>query len=73
LMALSRKDFLGAVLAGSWQGRLHASEREGATLAVTALAAAGGAELFRLHDPSALDAMRVAWAIASPESAGIRA
>jgi dihydropteroate synthase len=70
-MAVSRKDFLGAVLAGSWEGRLEASEREGATLAVTALAAAAGAELFRLHDPSALDAMRVAAAITDPEGAGI--
>jgi dihydropteroate synthase len=72
-MALSRKDFLGAVLAGSWPGRLDPSEREGATLAVTALAAAAGAELFRLHDPSALDAMRVAWAITNPQSAGVLA
>jgi dihydropteroate synthase len=62
-MALSRKDFLGAVLAGSWENRLEPSEREGATLAATALAAVDGAELFRLHDASALDAMRVAAAI----------
>jgi dihydropteroate synthase len=62
-MAISRKDFLGAVLAGSWEDRLEPSEREGATLAVTALAAAEGAEVFRLHDASALDAMRVAAAI----------
>jgi dihydropteroate synthase len=62
-MAISRKDFLGAVLAGSWEGRLEPSEREGATLAVTALAAAEGAEVFRLHDASGLDAMRVAAAI----------
>jgi dihydropteroate synthase len=72
-MAVSRKDFLGALLAGSWEGRLEAGEREGATLAVTALAAAAGAELFRLHDASALDAMRVAWAITDPESAGVGA
>jgi dihydropteroate synthase len=72
-MAVSRKDFLGAVLAGSWEGRLEAGEREGATLAVTSLAAAAGAELFRLHDASALDAMRVAAAIADPESAAVRA
>jgi dihydropteroate synthase len=62
-MAISRKDFLGAVLAGSWEDRLDPSEREGATLAVTALAVAAGAEVFRLHDASALDAMRVAAAI----------
>ena len=69
-MAISRKDFLGSVLAGSWERRLGPEEREGATLAVTALAAAAGAELFRLHDPSALDAMRVAAAIADPVAAG---
>jgi dihydropteroate synthase len=63
-MAFSRKDFLGAVLAGSWEERLGSEDREGATLAATALATAAGAELFRLHDPSALDAMRVAAAIA---------
>jgi dihydropteroate synthase len=63
-MAISRKDFLGAVLGGSWEERLGPSDREGATLAATALATAAGAELFRLHDPSALDAMRVAAAIA---------
>jgi dihydropteroate synthase len=63
-MAISRKDFLGAVLAGSWEERLGPEYREGATLAATALATAAGAELFRLHDPSALDAMRVAAAIA---------
>jgi dihydropteroate synthase len=72
-VALSRKDFLGAMLAGSWEERLPASDREGATLAATALATAAGAELFRLHDTTALDAMRVAAAIADPESAGIHA
>ena len=41
-VALSRKDFLGAVLAGSWEERLAADEREAATLAATALAVAGG-------------------------------
>ena len=30
-VALSRKDFLGAVLAGSWERRLPAEEREAAT------------------------------------------
>jgi dihydropteroate synthase len=63
-MAISRKDFLGALLAGSWEERLGPSDREGATLAATALATAAGAELFRLHDATALDAMRVAAAIA---------
>jgi dihydropteroate synthase len=72
-VALSRKDFLGALLAGSWEERLDPSEREGATLAATALATAAGAELFRLHDPSALDAMRVAAAIVDPVTARIDA
>ncbi len=40
-VALSRKDFLGAVLAGSWQDRAAAADREWATAAATALAVAG--------------------------------
>jgi dihydropteroate synthase len=63
-VSLSRKDFLGAVLAGSWEERAPVSEREWATAAATALAVASGAELMRLHDPSALDALRVADRIA---------
>jgi dihydropteroate synthase len=68
-VALSRKDFLGAVLAGSWKGRVPPGEREWATAAATALAVAAGAELVRLHDRSALDALRTAAAIhgSSPE------
>jgi dihydropteroate synthase len=62
-VALSRKDFLGAVLAGSWERRAPAVDREWATAAATALAVAGGADVLRLHDRSALDAMRVAAAI----------
>jgi dihydropteroate synthase len=62
-VALSRKDFLGAVLAGSWERRLPATEREAATLAATALAVAAGAEVLRLHDVTALDALRTAAAI----------
>jgi len=65
-VALSRKDFLGAVLAGSWERRLAPDEREAATLAATALAVAAGAEVLRLHDVSALDALRTAAAIAAP-------
>jgi dihydropteroate synthase len=65
-VALSRKDFLGAVLAGSWDERAAADERGAATLAATALAVAQGAEVLRLHDPEALDALRVAAAISSP-------
>jgi dihydropteroate synthase len=62
-VALSRKDFLGAVLTGSWEGRAPARDREWATAAATALAVASGAELVRLHDRSALDALRTAAAI----------
>ena len=63
MAAISRKDFLGAIVAGSWDGRVDACERGAATLAATALATAQGAEILRLHDPEALDAMRVAEAI----------
>jgi dihydropteroate synthase len=62
-VALSRKDFLGAVLAGSWDARAPAGDREWATAAATALAIANGADIVRLHDRSALDALRVAAAI----------
>jgi dihydropteroate synthase len=65
-VALSRKDFLGAVVAGSWERRLEAGDRGAATLAATALAVAEGAEMLRIHDVEALDAMRVAAAIAAP-------
>ena len=41
-VSLSRKDFLGAVLAGSWEERAAAAEREWATAAATALAVAAG-------------------------------
>jgi dihydropteroate synthase len=68
-VALSRKDFLGAVLAGSWERRLPAERREAATLAATALAVAAGADVLRLHDVTALDAMRTAAAIAAPRDA----
>jgi dihydropteroate synthase len=68
-VALSRKDFLGAVLAGSWEERLAAEEREEATLAATALAVAAGAAVLRLHDVTALDALRTAAAIARPRDA----
>ena len=63
-MSLSRKDFIGAVGAGSWDRRPGAGERFAGTLAASTLAVAGGAEIHRLHDPEALDAIRVAGAIA---------
>lgn len=61
--AISRKDFLGAVMAGSWNRRAEADERGPATAAAATLATAQGAEIVRLHDAEALDAMRVAHAI----------
>jgi dihydropteroate synthase len=63
-VSLSRKDFLGAVLAGSWEERLPAERREWATAAAATIAGANGADLLRLHDASALQAMRIAAAIA---------
>jgi dihydropteroate synthase len=59
-VSLSRKDFIGAVLAGSWEGRLPAGEREWGTVAAVALAVRGGADVLRIHDGSSLQAMRVA-------------
>jgi dihydropteroate synthase len=70
-VSLSRKDFLGAVLAGSWEKRAPAADREWATAAATALAVAAGADLLRLHDPSALQAMRIAAAINAPREAEV--
>jgi dihydropteroate synthase len=63
-LSLSRKDFIGAILAGSWEGRLEARDRLCGTIAAAAIAASSGAELHRLHDPESLDAIRVAGAIA---------
>jgi dihydropteroate synthase len=59
-VALSRKDFLGAIVGGSWKHRVPAEDREWATAAAVALATASGAEMFRLHDHSAVDSMTVA-------------
>jgi dihydropteroate synthase len=63
LAAVSRKDFLGAVMAGSWERRAEADERGPATAAAATLATANGADILRLHDAEALDTMRVAHAI----------
>ena len=70
-VSLSRKDFLGAVLAGSWDERVGAADREWATAAATTLAVCAGADLLRLHDESALQAMRIAAAIESPAGAHV--
>jgi dihydropteroate synthase len=64
-VALSRKDFLGAVVAGSWEERAPVEEREWATASAAALAVSNGADLLRLHDRSALQALRVAEGIAA--------
>ena len=62
-VSLSRKDFIGAVLAGSWEERLPAGEREWGTVAAVSLAVAAGADVLRVHDRSSLQAVRVAGAI----------
>jgi dihydropteroate synthase len=69
-VALSRKDFLGAVAAGSWEERLDPDERHPATLAAVALAIASGADVLRLHDRAALDALRTAAAIGGSGRSG---
>jgi dihydropteroate synthase len=65
-VALSRKDFLGAVLAGSWEDRLPPEELEWATVGAVTMAVARGAQILRIHDVSSLDAIRVAHAIVDP-------
>jgi dihydropteroate synthase len=62
-VSLSRKDFIGAVLAGSWEERLPPREREWGTVAACALAVRAGADILRIHDRSSLQAIRVAGAI----------
>src|SRR5215218_2104639 len=65
-VSLSRKDFIGAVLAGSWDQRLPASEREWGTVAAVTLAVREGADILRIHDHSSLQAMQVAAEICRP-------
>jgi len=65
-VSLSRKDFIGAVVAGSWEERLPAGEREWGTVAAVALAVRGGADILRIHDRSSLQAMKVAGRVARP-------
>jgi dihydropteroate synthase len=59
-VSLSRKDFIGAVLAGSWEERWPAGEREWGTVAAVTLAVREGADILRIHDRSSLQAMRLA-------------
>jgi dihydropteroate synthase len=68
-VSLSRKDFIGAVLAGSWEQRLPPGEREWGTVAAVALAVREGADILRIHDRSSLQAMRVAAQIARQQPA----
>jgi dihydropteroate synthase len=69
-VSLSRKDFIGAVLAGSWEERLPPGKREWGTVAATALAVRGGADFLRIHDRSSLQAMRIAGRIARSRPTG---
>ena len=68
-VSLSRKDFIGAVLAGSWEERWPAGEREWGTVAAVALAVREGADILRIHDRSCLQAMRVAGRITRQQPA----
>ena len=65
-VSLSRKDFIGAVLGGSWEGRLPPGEREWGTVAAVTVAVREGADILRIHDRSSLQAIRVAGAIQRP-------
>jgi len=67
-VSLSRKDFVGALLAGSWEERLPAGEREWGTVAAVALAVRGGADVLRIHDRNSLQAVRVSGRIVRGES-----
>ncbi|MGB7686816.1 MAG: dihydropteroate synthase [Solirubrobacterales bacterium] len=71
-VSLSRKDFIGAVLAGSWEERLPAAEREWGTVAAVTLAVREGADVLRIHDRSSLQAMRVAGLIVRPQRSAAR-
>ena len=70
-VSLSRKDFIGAVLGGSWEARLPAAEREWGTVAAVTLAVREGADILRIHDRSSLQAMRVAGQIVRPEGSAV--
>ena len=68
-VSLSRKDFIGAVLGGSWEERLPAAEREWGTVAAVSLAVAGPTRSCASTIHSALQAVRVAGAIGPVEPA----
>ena len=70
LVAASRKRFLGSLLADTAGVPRAVADRDPATAAVTALAAAAGAWAVRVHDvPPSADAVRVtaAWAVGGVE------
>jgi len=69
-ISLSRKDFIGAVLAGSWEERFPAREREWGTVAAVTMAVREGADILRIHDRTSLQAMRVAAEIVRPDADG---
>ncbi len=69
-VSLSRKDFIGAVLAGSWEQRWPAEAREWGTVAAVSLAVRAGADILRIHDRSSLQAVRVAGRIARDAADG---
>ncbi|BDZ42602.1 dihydropteroate synthase [Paraoerskovia sediminicola] len=61
LVGASRKRFLGRLLAGPEGAPVPPLARDGATAAISALAAAAGAWCVRVHDvPGSVDAVRVA-------------
>ncbi|MCG2802779.1 MAG: dihydropteroate synthase [Cellulomonas sp.] len=73
LVGASRKRFLGTLLAGSDGTPAPPTARDGATAAVSALAAAAGAWAVRVHEVRAsVDAVRVgaAWAAARRDGEG---
>ncbi len=71
LVGASRKSFLGTLLRGAGGEPRPVGEREGATVAVSALAAAAGAWCVRVHAVAAnADAVRVAARWASAGSGG---
>ncbi len=65
-VSLSRKDFIGAVLAGSWERRRPPAEREWGTVGAVTLAVREGADILRIHDRSSLQALRIAGRIVRP-------
>jgi dihydropteroate synthase len=71
LVGASRKSFIGSVLADAAGAPVPPVERDSATVAVSALAAAAGAWAVRVHDvPANRDAVRMAQAWAATAAPG---